>query len=132
MIEWESMRIMGGKMMENKEAARIIVNVDSSMKVTVATYHDRILELDFSNLPATQCPHSIALAPFKDPSLGSFKVVVAEDGTIWATQLGSDHVSIWNWSSPSQPAQTLHMPSHSVTDIDIRADGELVILNVPK
>lgn len=107
-------------------AVKSIIGVEER-KATVITFHEHIIELDFSTPKPERSPHQLNLAPFKDLRLGDFTVIPYNDHFL-ATQIGSNCISEWSWAQPSRPVQAYHIPEHEITHISAQSGDIVTVL----
>jgi hypothetical protein len=107
-------------------AVKSIIGVEGR-KAIVITFHEHVLELDFSTGNPERSPHQLNLAPFKDARCGDF-IVLPYNDHILAAQLGSNCVSEWSWAQPSRPLQAYHIPEHEITHISAQSGDIVTVL----
>jgi len=108
-------------------AVKDIIAVDG-LRITVLTYHDVIMELDFYYSPPIQSPHRIDLSSFSGSDDGSWKVGVSAEGQLIVARINSDWVGLWSWSQPARPLEVYHFPGKQIVDMAMRADKSCMLL----
>lgn len=111
-------------------AIKSIVSVDENLRCILHTFHERIVEVDFSRKKPFLLPAFIELSPFKNPDFEDFKVVKLTSGSLMVAQIGSDQLSCWSWDHPMRPDNACRFVGKKIVDISLDNGKPMVLYSV--
>lgn len=97
-------------------------------RLTLHTYHDRIIEVDFSTQPPSLSAHHIDLKPFRDPAGQGFKILPKDHDTFLVAQLESNCIAEWTWINLTGPVSAIQLPDkHAIVDFAVHESHNTVV-----